>query len=69
MATIVHIFTKVYFDRAKKDVFEKIKENTVSKNAEIGKMILKAARMRMRNGLGIWNKSAQERERTERLKN
>lgn len=54
MITIIHSYTKVFFDRTKKNAFEQIKVNNNQKNLGIALSLTKYAQLRMRSALAIW---------------
>lgn len=56
MATIVHAYTKLFFERAKRFGFDQLKFGIEKKKMLYANKILKAAELRMRNALGMWLK-------------
>jgi hypothetical protein len=53
---MMHSFTKVYFDRVKKNCFDLLKQKVQEEKSAVAFSILKMARMRARSALGIWSK-------------
>lgn len=51
---MMHTYTKIFFDRAKKNAFELIKQKTVEKKIAIAFSLIKKARMRARSALSHW---------------
>ena len=56
---MIHLYGKLYLDRVRKDVFEKLKINSVFKTYRIVDELEKRTRMRQKTALNLWRSKVQ----------
>lgn len=54
MTVVLYLFSKVCFDRAKKEVFEKLKYHGASQKQLLGERLIECSRGRKKEALKIW---------------